>query len=96
MPPHLLAPPAPPSADTLAAQIAALDLPATGVALPELVRLLEDRLIAQAMARTEANQSSAARLLGLTRDQLRQRLKHQRAARSGEDGAHGVPIAALD
>jgi two-component system, NtrC family, response regulator AtoC len=79
LPPHLLVtPPAPANADTLAAQIAALDLPTAGTSLPDLVHLLEGRLIAQAMARTAANQSSAARLLGLTRDQLRQRLKRER------------------
>jgi two-component system response regulator AtoC len=71
-PPAVLAPASMPS---LAAQIAALDLPAEGVALLDLVHLLEDRLIAQALARTDANQTQTARLLGLTRDQLRQRLK---------------------
>ena len=60
---------------SLAAQIAALRLPSDGVTLPDLVRLLEDGLIAQAMESTEHNQSRAALLLGLTRDQLRQRLK---------------------
>ncbi len=78
LPPQILAPPpAPATADALAGQIAALRLPPTGVALPELVRLLEDGLIDQALRRTAANQSGAARLLGLTRDQLRQRLKRQ-------------------
>jgi DNA-binding NtrC family response regulator len=65
----------PPPAPPLAEQLAALNLPPTGVDLPELVRFLEDRLIAQAMTRTQHNQSRAATLLGLTRDQLRQRLK---------------------
>ncbi|MBA3825529.1 MAG: sigma-54-dependent Fis family transcriptional regulator [Ktedonobacterales bacterium] len=77
LPPRLLAAPASSMADELVGQISALELPATGVELPALVHLLEDRLIAQAMTRTRANQSSTARLLGLTRDQLRQRLKRQ-------------------
>lgn len=64
-----------PSAPTLTEQIAALHLPAEGAPLPDLVRLLEDTLIAQALERTGHNQSQAAPLLGLTRDQLRQRLK---------------------
>jgi DNA-binding NtrC family response regulator len=67
--------PAPELMPSLAAQIAALALPTEGVALLDLVHLLEDRLIAHALARTDGNQSHAARLLGLTRDQLRQRLK---------------------
>ena len=67
-----------PLALTPIAQITQLDLPTGGVMLPELVRLLEDRLIAQAMQRTQGNQSQAALLLGLTRDQLRQRLKRGR------------------
>jgi DNA-binding NtrC family response regulator len=77
LPPALLTarPPAPAPIPSPAAQIAALDLPPEGVALPELVRHLEDRLIAQALERTNGNQSHAARLLGLTRDQLRQRLR---------------------
>lgn len=72
--------PMPSSTASLAAQIAALDLPAEGVALLDLVHLLENRLINQALERTDANQSKAARLLGLTRDQLRQRLKRERAS----------------
>ncbi len=77
LPPALLAPASPPAtAPSLAAQIAALDLPPAGVALPALVRLLETTLLTQALDRTIGNQSQAARLLGLTRDQLRQRLRH--------------------
>ncbi len=55
--------------------LANLRLPDGGAALPNLVRLLEETLITQAMERASGNQSEAARILGLTRDQLRQRLK---------------------
>lgn len=77
LPDYLLTPYAtlPEAGPSLAAQIAEMRLPVDGVPLPDLVRLLEDRLIAQAMDRMAYNQSRAAPLLGLTRDQLRQRLK---------------------
>ncbi len=64
-----------PAGPSLAEAIAALRLPAEGASLPDLVRLLEGTLIAQAMRRAAGNQSRAAAITGLTRDQLRQRLK---------------------
>ena len=44
---------------------------------PEGVRLeaVEDALVSQALNRTHGNQSAAARLLGVTRDQLRYRME---------------------
>ncbi len=68
-------PPATPAGPSLAEAIAALRLPAEGASLPDLVRLLEGTLIAQAMRRAAGNQSRAAAITSLTRDQLRQRLK---------------------
>jgi two-component system, NtrC family, response regulator AtoC len=62
----------------LAEVIGTLQLPKKDICLPELVQQMEARLIYQAMAETQNNQSYAARRLGLTRDQLRQRLKRMR------------------
>jgi two-component system response regulator AtoC len=55
--------------------VASLRLPDAGVPLLDLVHQLEATLIQQAMQRTGDNQTRAAALLGLTRDQLRQRLR---------------------
>lgn len=62
-----------PPEPTLAATLAELRLPADGASLPDLVHLLESTLIDQAMVQARGNQSRAAQLLGLSRDQLRQR-----------------------
>ncbi|HKD74871.1 MAG TPA: sigma-54 dependent transcriptional regulator [Ktedonobacterales bacterium] len=70
--PHHVSPPPQPSPEEL---LAGLRMPEGGAMLPDLVRLLEETLITQAMERAGGNQSEAARILGLTRDQLRQRLK---------------------
>lgn len=59
----------------IADRLAELELPPEGVNLLALVHQLEDHLLRQALARTHDNQSRAARLLGITRDQLRQRCK---------------------
>ena len=72
--PHA-APPAPDAAIVAgpagsAGDDAVFALPAGGVRLEDVER----DLVRQAMARTAGNQSAAARLLGLTRDQLRYRL----------------------
>jgi two-component system response regulator AtoC len=78
LPPTIRHPRQPPDvapAPALADLLAGLTLPEEGVALLDLVHILEESLIAQAMTRTAGNQSHSARLLGLTRDQLRQRLK---------------------
>lgn len=50
-------------------------LPAEGLDMKELEARWERSLIEQALARTQGNQSGAARLLGLTRDELRYRLE---------------------
>ena len=53
-------------------------LPPDGVDL----ETLEDHLVQQAMDRADGNQTHAAKLLGLTRDQLRYRLKKKRSPES--------------
>ncbi len=52
-----------------------LDLPEIGVDLPELVGRIERDLISRALARTEGNRADAARLLGLKRTTLVEKLK---------------------
>jgi DNA-binding protein Fis len=52
-------------------------LPAKGVSLDEV----EMALVRQAIERSEGNQTKAAELLGISRDQLRYRLKKLEAAR---------------
>jgi len=52
-----------------------LDLPEVGVDLPELVGRFERDLISRALARTEGNRADAARLLGLKRTTLVEKLK---------------------
>jgi two-component system, NtrC family, response regulator AtoC len=51
----------------------------TGVDLPALVGTLERQLIDQALARTEGNRGAAARLLGLKRTTLVEKLKRREA-----------------
>ncbi len=62
---------------SLSERIAAFQLPAEGADLPDLIHRLEEVCIAQALERAEGNQSRAARLLGMTRDQLRHRLRQR-------------------
>ena len=52
-----------------------LDLPDDGVSLPELVGRIERNLISRALARTDGNRADAARLLGLKRTTLVEKLK---------------------
>jgi len=52
-----------------------LDLPETGVDLPGLVSRIERDLIGRALTRTEGNRADAARLLGLKRTTLVEKLK---------------------
>jgi DNA-binding NtrC family response regulator len=52
-----------------------LDLPEQGVDLPALVAKIEQEMIARALARTENNKGAAARLLGLKRTTLVEKLK---------------------
>jgi DNA-binding NtrC family response regulator len=52
-----------------------LDLPDTGVDLPGLVSRIERDLITRALNRTEGNRADAARLLGLKRTTLVEKLK---------------------
>jgi len=55
-------------------------LPPEGVNLEQL----EDQLVEQAMTQADGNQTHAAKLLGLTRDQLRYRLKKKRPQEHSE------------
>ncbi len=52
-----------------------LDLPADGLDLPALVAQIEQDMIARALARTDNNKGAAARLLGLKRTTLVEKLK---------------------
>jgi DNA-binding NtrC family response regulator len=52
-----------------------LDLPADGLDLPALVAQIEKDMIARALARTDQNKGAAARLLGLKRTTLVEKLK---------------------
>jgi DNA-binding NtrC family response regulator len=52
-----------------------LDLPADGIDLPALVGQIEKDMIARALARTDHNKGAAARLLGLKRTTLVEKLK---------------------
>ena len=52
------------------------NLPAEGISLEQL----ETSLLKQALARSDGNQTQAAKLLGLTRDQFRYRWKKFRAS----------------
>jgi two-component system response regulator PilR (NtrC family) len=52
-----------------------LDLPIAGVDLPALVAQIEKDLIVRALSRTEQNKGAAARLLGLKRTTLVEKLK---------------------
>jgi DNA-binding NtrC family response regulator len=62
---------APPSLPAPPAHSAGLTLPAVGVSLEEVER----DLVRQALEATEGNQVRAARLLGISRDALRNRMK---------------------
>ncbi len=53
----------------------ALDLPADGLDLPALVAQIEKDMIDRALARTDQNKGAAARLLGLKRTTLVEKLK---------------------
>jgi DNA-binding NtrC family response regulator len=52
-----------------------LDLPESGVDLPGLVSRIERDLITRALSRTDGNRADAARLLGLKRTTLVEKLK---------------------
>jgi DNA-binding NtrC family response regulator len=52
-----------------------LDLPADGIDLPALVAQIEKDLIERALTRTDQNKGAAARLLGLKRTTLVEKLK---------------------
>lgn len=54
---------------------AAIHVPSTGMHLPSFLAEIEQRLVQEALDLCHGNQSRAAALLGLTRDQLRYRLK---------------------
>jgi len=58
-----------------------VSIPSDGVDLPGLLRGVEGVLIAEALARTDGNRTHAARLLGLKRTALIEKLKrHPRLA----------------
>jgi transcriptional regulator with GAF, ATPase, and Fis domain len=77
----------PPGSDTVEAAVAITavsatvsatvsdDLPASGIALRPHLIALENRLIDQALARTDGNRNQAARLLGLNRTTLVEKLR---------------------
>ncbi len=65
-------------------------LPADGLDMKSLEVAWERSLVEQALARTDGNQSGAARLLGLTRDELRYRVEKFGLA---VDGARSEPEA---
>lgn len=52
-----------------------LDLPADGLDLPAMIAQIEKDMIARALARTDQNKGAAARLLGLKRTTLVEKLK---------------------
>jgi len=58
-------------ADRPADELEGFLLPPKGIDL----HAMEDRLVRQALARTDNNQSQAARLLGISRDALRYRME---------------------
>jgi DNA-binding NtrC family response regulator len=59
---------------------ATLDLPETGVDLRIFLTQLEERLIAQALARTGGNKNRAAELLGMNRTTLVEKLRRRNVA----------------
>ena len=61
------------------ATLASFVLPEHGLVLEELER----ELVRQALERTRGNQTHAARLLGVTRDQIRYRLRKFDLSRAG-------------
>jgi DNA-binding NtrC family response regulator len=74
-----------PNASATAAAGAPFVLPAGGLSLEEL----ETSLVRQAVERSGGNQTRAAELLGISRDQLRYRLKKIDAEAAAADGATG-------
>jgi DNA-binding NtrC family response regulator len=54
---------------------AGVELPAGGIDLPVLIAQIEKDMIERALARTEQNKGAAARLLGLKRTTLVEKLK---------------------
>jgi transcriptional regulator with PAS, ATPase and Fis domain len=68
----------PPDLQTVSAAIAPVtELPEAGVDLPALVDQMERDMIQRALARTGGNKGAAARLLGLKRTTLVEKLKRQ-------------------
>ena len=59
---------------------AALDLPASGVDLRMLLSGIEERFIAEALARTGGNRNRAADLLRLNRTTLVEKLRRRNVA----------------
>ena len=70
--------------------VARFPLPADGISLEEV----EMSFVQQAMERSAGNQTRAAALLGISRDQLRYRLKKLEEARPPDQGGEaGIPEA---
>jgi DNA-binding NtrC family response regulator len=66
----------PPEVQAVAVESApSLDLPDEGVDLPSLVARIERDLIARALSRSSGNRADAARMLGLKRTTLVEKLK---------------------
>jgi DNA-binding NtrC family response regulator len=91
LPPKIVAPSKPTDAELPAptpplgtAPTGAVDLPAEGVDLREVVARLEESLIAKALERTGGNRNAAAQLLGLNRTTLVEKLKRSKTKPSGE------------
>jgi two-component system NtrC family response regulator len=63
------------SAAVLSGPTLSTALPPEGVNLEDMVSQLERRLIEEALAKTGGNQSEAAEILSISRDQLRYRLE---------------------
>jgi DNA-binding NtrC family response regulator len=64
-------------ADREASATPALELPADGLDLPALMARIEGDLIDRALSRTDQNKGAAARLLGLKRTTLVEKLKRR-------------------
>ena len=72
------------AAVTIAAATAAMALPTDGIDLPKFIEDLENDLIRQALERTNNNRNQAAKLLGLNRTTLVERIKKRQLSTLNE------------